>query len=341
MKPNLPVLRHISLSADNTFGIAAVADAFMEISDAAQLAALADDPQWSAMPRLILGGGSNLVLSDQIPRLVLKMTGKGIAISAEDADYVYVTAQAGERWHDLVRWTLSQGLGGLENLSLIPGTAGAAPVQNIGAYGLELKDVFSHLEAWDFASRAVRRFTLDECCFAYRDSIFKQAWKDRAAILSITLRLPRRWTPKLAYADLQKYFAGRDLATLSATEISDGVVQIRQQKLPDPAVIGNAGSFFKNPVVSAAQHAELQQAFPALVSYPAGEQFKLAAGWLIDQCGWKGQALGAAGVYHKQALVLVNLGGATGADIRALAQKIQQDVQQRFGVLLEPEPVFV
>jgi UDP-N-acetylmuramate dehydrogenase len=253
-----------------------------------------------------------------------------------------VRAAAGENWHGFVQWTLAQGLGGLENMSLIPGTVGAAPIQNIGAYGVELRDVFHSVTVYELASGTLRTLEADACRFGYRDSVFKHADGAGLVVVDVTFALPAAWQPNLRYAELAQAVAQQGLAAPSATEIGDTVVAIRRRKLPDPAVIGNAGSFFKNPVVSGERCARLLEQFPALVHHaqPDGSE-KLAAGWLIDQCGWKGRSLGAAGVYPKQALVLVNNGGATGAEVLALANAIEADVAARYGVQLEPEPVFV
>jgi UDP-N-acetylmuramate dehydrogenase len=267
---------------------------------------------------------------------------EGKAVVGEDERYRYVRAAAGENWHAFVQWTLAQGIGGLENLSLIPGTVGAAPIQNIGAYGLETKDVFHSLTAFDPSTGATREMNAAECRFAYRDSVFKRDEGRHLIILDVTFALPKPWRPNLRYAELAQALAEQGVAEPSARQVADTVIAIRRRKLPDPAVIGNAGSFFKNPVVGGAQCAALLERFPTLVHHaqPDGGE-KLAAGWLIDQCGWKGRSLGAAGVYPKQALVLVNNGGATGAEVVALAKAIQADVQERYGVLLEPEPVFI
>ncbi len=299
-------------------------------------------PELTQLPKLVLGGGSNILLTQDFPGLVLHMCMKGIAIVGEDADATYVQAAAGESWHQLVRWTLAHGLGGLENLSLIPGSVGAAPIQNIGAYGAEIKDCLHAVTVLDLATGAISTLSNPECEFGYRDSIFKHRLREGAVILDVTLALPKRWQPNLQYAELAREVLQRNVILPAAVDISDAVIAIRSRKLPDPAVIGNAGSFFKNPVVSAAQRNLLLESHPQLVSYvQADGSYKLAAGWLIEQCGWKGKNLGAAGVYPKQALVLVNLGGASGQEIVALARAIQADVGQRFGVQLEPEPVFV
>lgn len=299
-------------------------------------------PDLADLPRLILGGGSNILLTGDFPGVVLHMQNKGIAIVGDDADAIYVRAAGGENWHQFVLWTLQHGLGGLENLSLIPGSVGAAPIQNIGAYGAELKDCFHSATVFDLVTGEVKVLDKEACAFGYRDSIFKHALRDRAIVLEVTFALPKRWEANLRYAELAQEIAVRGLEDPGAKEISDAVIAIRTRKLPDPAVIGNAGSFFKNPVVPAQQRHALLERFPQLVSYPQADgTYKLAAGWLIDQCGWKGKGLGAAGVYEKQALVLVNHGGASGQEMLGLARRIQDDVQARFGVQIEPEPVIV
>ena len=340
MNHSLPLQFDVSLRARNTFGVEARANAYLPVSSVAMLRTVRDDAGLAAMPRFVLGGGSNLLLTRDLDALVLHMVNRGIAVIGEDPDHVFVCAQAGESWHALVQWTLAQGLGGLENLSLIPGSVGAAPIQNIGAYGGELADCFHALQAFDFDSGQVLTLTREACAFAYRDSIFKQALRDRVAIINITVALPKRWQANLRYVELADALA--PISNPSAIDISEAVMAIRRRKLPDPAVIGNAGSFFKNPVVSAAQRDALLLAYPQLVSYEqANGSVKLAAGWLIDHCGWKGRSLGAAGVHDRQALVLVNRGGATGEEMVQLAERIQTDVALRFGVNLEIEPVVV
>ncbi len=341
MNMPLSVQKNISLQSLNSFGIAAQAQFFVRIDNAAQLFQLRDDAALVALPRLILGGGSNLVLSDTVNALVLHIGLTGKQIDSEDDHYVYVSAAAGEKWHDFVVWTLRQGLGGFENLSLIPGTAGAAPIQNIGAYGVEIQEYIHHLTAFDFLTGEIVSLSKSDCQFAYRDSIFKHAYKDRMVILEVVFALPKVWKARLNYGDVAHLLADRGITQPSPTDVSDAIIKIRQSKLPDPAVIGNAGSFFKNPVVTKELRDRLLASYPDAVNYVQTDGlYKLAAGWLIEQCGWKGQSLGRAGVYSKQALVLVNLGGATGADVRNLAQRIQGDVLQKFNVILEVEPVF-
>jgi UDP-N-acetylmuramate dehydrogenase len=337
----MPDIAHdFNLASLNTFGIAARARAYLRVTAASELAAALADPALRALPRLVLGGGSNLLFTRDFDGLVLHMALAGREVLGQQGDAVLVRAAAGENWHEFVQYTLEQGLGGLENLSLIPGTVGAAPIQNIGAYGAEIKDVFHSLTVFDTATGEQRVLSGADCRFGYRDSIFKHAEGAGLIVLDVTFALPAAWQPNLRYAELANELAGVEAPT--ARQVSDAVIAIRRRKLPDPAVIGNAGSFFKNPVVTGAQCEQLLQAYPNLVHHrqPDGSE-KLAAGWLIDQCGWKGRTMGAAGVYPKQALVLVNNGGATGAEVVALARAIQRDVLERYGVELEPEPVFI
>ena len=332
----------VSLKNLNTFGIAATAHNFLRIDRVEQLSQLRQDARLSLLPRLVLGGGSNLVLSDEIDGLLVQMALQGKQVVAEDAAHVYVCAKAGEKWHEFVLWTLQEGLGGLENLSLIPGTVGAAPIQNIGAYGVELQDFFHQLTAFDFLSGEI--ITLDKaaCKFAYRDSIFKHEYKDRLVILDVTFALPKVWQARLHYGDVAQLLATKNISDPRPIDVSDAIISIRQSKLPDPTVIGNAGSFFKNPIINADLRDQLLSVYPTMVSYSQAEgRYKLAAGWLIEQCGWKGKSLGNVGVYEKQALVLVNLGGATGLEVRQLALQIQADVLKKFSVSLEVEPVFI
>jgi UDP-N-acetylmuramate dehydrogenase len=338
----MPPATNYSLQHLNTFGIAALARQYLDITSLDQLAAVFADPALSALPRLVLGGGSNLLFTRDFDGLVLRMANLGKAIAGHEHGCTLVRAAAGENWHAFVTWTLAQGLGGLENLSLIPGTVGASPIQNIGAYGAEIRDTFHALTVFDTASGTTRTMTAEDCRFGYRDSIFKHADGAGLIIIDVTFALPDAWQPNIRYAELANALSAAELLHPTPQQVSDTVVAIRQRKLPDPAVIGNAGSFFKNPVVSGTQCAALLEQFPDLVHHaqPDGTE-KLAAGWLIDQCGWKGRSLGAAGVYPKQALVLVNNGGATGAEVVALAEAIRADVMQRYGVLLEAEPVFI
>jgi UDP-N-acetylmuramate dehydrogenase len=292
--------------------------------------------------RLVLGGGSNILLTGDFDGLVLHICSTGIEKAGEDAHAIYVRVAAGENWHGFVQWTLKQGLAGLENLSLIPGSVGAAPIQNIGAYGVEVADYIHSVNMFDLDTGETCVLGNAACKFGYRDSVFKHSLHERGVILDVTFALPKQWRPNIRYAEVAQELDMRKCASPAAQDISEAVIAIRKRKLPDPAVLGNAGSFFKNPVVPAVQRDSLLEQYPQLKSYvqPDGS-FKLAAGWLIDECGWKGKCAGAAGVHDKQALVLVNRGGATGSDIVRLAHAIQRDVRARFGVHLEPEPVFV
>jgi len=341
--PPIPVIEHdVSLQPFNTFGLPARARRYLRITDPAQLDSLRADAALAGLPRFVLGGGSNVLLVRDVEALVLHMAIPGCAVVGEENGAVLVRAGAGENWHGFVEFTLAQGLGGLENLSLIPGTVGAAPIQNIGAYGLEIKDVFHSLTAYDLASGERRTLRAADCRFGYRDSLFKQADGAGLVVLDVTFALARAWQPNLRYAELAQALREAGLPDPTPRQVSEAVVAIRRRKLPDPLEIGNAGSFFKNPVVTHEQCAALLARFPHLVHHAQADgSEKLAAGWLIDQCGWKGRSMGAAGVYPKQALVLVNNGGASGAEVLALARAIQADVLEKFGVALEPEPVFV
>ncbi|RAS37931.1 UDP-N-acetylmuramate dehydrogenase [Paraburkholderia bryophila] len=331
-----------SLKAHNTFGFDVRAQFACRIEREAQLMPAVRDLRAAGLPRLVLGGGSNVVLSGDFGGLVLLVALRGRRVVREDDAAWYVEAAGGEPWHEFVAWTLSQGLPGLENLALIPGTVGAAPIQNIGAYGLEMCERFASLRAVELATGEAVELDAEACRFGYRDSFFKREGRDRFVITSVTFRLPKAWQPRAAYADLARALAANGHADVSPTAqaIFDAVVAVRRAKLPDPLELGNAGSFFKNPVVEAQQFEALKLKAPELVSYPQADgRVKLAAGWLIDQCGWKGRVMGAAAVHERQALVLVNRGGATGAEVLALAKAVQRDVLVRFGVELEAEPV--
>ena len=340
MTPAL-IQHNVSLTPFNTFGVAARTRSYAEIRDIEQLRAALQSRD-STEPLLILGGGSNLLLTQDFPGLALHIKLLGTKIVAQDNEATYVEAAAGENWHNFVRWTLDQPLAGLENLSLIPGTVGATPIQNIGAYGVEMKNVFHSLQALDVADASVRTFDRAACEFAYRDSVFKRALKDRYVITNVTFRLPRAVKLHLDYGEVRAELDRIDCAAPTARDVSDAVCAIRQRKLPNPAVIGNAGSFFKNPIVSSDVLAQLEMSNKKIPNYPAPDgNVKLAAGWLIEQCGWKGKALGRAGVHEQHALVLVNRGGATGAEILALSRAIQSSVRGKFLIELEPEPVIL
>jgi UDP-N-acetylmuramate dehydrogenase len=332
----------VSLQTYNSFGLPAVARTLVRIEREADIRKVVDHPDYGRVPKFILGGGSNIVLLRDVSRLVLKVEIMGRRLVAETDDAWIVEAGAGEPWHELVDWTLAQGWPGLENLALIPGTVGAAPVQNIGAYGLELADRFDSLDAVDLVTGRGVTLNAAQCHFGYRDSVFKQALAGKSVITRVRFRLPRPWRPALGYLDLERRMHDTGISAPSARQVFDWVCAIRRAKLPDPAVTGNAGSFFKNPVVTAEQCRDIIGRDPHLVHYPMADgSFKLAAGWLIDACGWKGKSVGGAAVHDKQALVLINRGGARGAEVLTLARAIQESVYGRFGIRLEPEPVVV
>ena len=344
---------HVPLQAHNSFGIAARAERLVRLRTMEDVQQLLADPL-RLEPHFVLGGGSNIVITGDIKPLVIKIELLGKHLVSEDAKAWIVQAAAGENWHDFVAWTLSQGWPGLENLAMIPGSVGASPVQNIGAYGVELQDRFESLDAVDL--RTGQSFTLDaaQCAFGYRDSVFKHQGHDprdlgllgRALITHVRFRLPKPWRADLSYADLHKKHAQSGVTHPTPQQVFEWVCEIRRAKLPNPQVIGNAGSFFKNPTVSAEQCADIIAREPKLVHYRLSDgSFKLAAAWLIDACGWRGKSVGNAAVYDKQALVIVNKGGVnnpcTGGEVVTLAKAIQTSVYERFGIQLEPEPVVV
>jgi UDP-N-acetylmuramate dehydrogenase len=352
------VENQIALQPYNTFGIAARARQLVRVPDVAALQAFMATPAWSdalaGMPPFVLGGGSNLVLTGDVKPLMLKVEIGGRRLVEADAKGWVVEAGAGEDWHEFVAWTLDQGFPGLENLALIPGSIGASPVQNIGAYGVELQDRFHSLDAIDLHTGQAFTLKAAQCGFGYRDSVFKHAQTGarsfglagRALITHVRFFLPKPWQPVLGYLDLERKMLETGNHSPDARQIFDWVVAIRRAKLPDPAVIGNAGSFFKNPTVSPEQCVDIIARDPKVVHYPMADgSIKLAAGWLIDACGWRGKSVGNAAVYEKQALVLVNRGGrehpCTGGEVMTLAKAIQTSVYERFGILLEPEPVVV
>ncbi len=328
-----------SLRDLNTFGVDARARYHVVLEHPDEIAALGEDARWRDLPRLILGGGSNVLFIADFPGAVIQIGWTGWTRVDADADAYWVRAAAGHGWHALVRETIDAGYAGLENLSLIPGTVGAAPIQNIGAYGVELESRFHCLDAVDLCTGTQRCFDREDCAFGYRDSVFKHSEADRWLITSVTLRLPARAQWQTDYAGLREQLARQGTPPLSARTISDAVCALRRAKLPDPAELGNAGSFFKNPVVSDDLAAALRSQYPELKGFPVGNgTTKLPAAWLIEQCGWKGFRNGDAGVSGRHALVLVNHGNATGADLWRLAEAIRDSVAQRFGVSLEPEP---
>lgn len=333
----MQVSENISLKNHNTFGIDVKARKFISVSSLDELKNVLQQTYASEM--FILGGGSNMLLTRDIEKTVIHIGILGKKIISETENDVIIEASAGENWHQLVLWALEHNFGGLENLSLIPGNVGTAPIQNIGAYGVELKDVFVSCQALHIQTLEEKNFDLKDCEFGYRNSIFKNKLKGSYIITSVQFRLSKK-NHKLntGYGAINTYLANKKIKEPGITDISDAVIAIRQEKLPDPRVLGNSGSFFKNPVINTETYQKLQKEFPQIPSYPAGKkQVKIPAGWLIDTAGFKGYKRGDAGVHEKQALVLVNHGKATGQEILALAREIQQKISDKFGISLEPE----
>jgi UDP-N-acetylmuramate dehydrogenase len=328
----------LSLRRFNTFGIAATARTAVQLEKREDLQDLAFDPQTD----LVLGGGSNVLFAADVEGTVFLNRIRGMGIAAVDGDTVTVQANGGEIWHSLVLWSLEQGLSGLENLALIPGLVGAAPIQNIGAYGVELSDRLESVEAWDWQKGRLARFANADCGFSYRDSRFKSHDANRFLVTSISMRLDRAFTPVLDYSGVREQLQALRLDSPTAAQVSRAIMALRKRKLPDPARLGNAGSFFKNPVVSADAAEDLRTRFEGLPAHDAGAgAVKLSAAWMIERCGWKGHREGGAGVSDRHALVMVNHGGASGAEILSLAVKVARTVNAEFGVSLEPEPRIV
>ncbi|WMJ74918.1 UDP-N-acetylmuramate dehydrogenase [Cytophagaceae bacterium ABcell3] len=327
-----------SLHELNTFGIEAYADFYTTFHSVEQLKEIIGSPIYKDNNKLILGGGSNVLFTQDFKGLVLKNNIKGIAINKEEGDKVILTAGAGEIWHNLVLYCVEKGYGGIENLSLIPGTVGASPMQNIGAYGVEIKDIFESLKAVDALTGETKEFTPEECCFGYRNSIFKKEFKGRYIITHVSLRLSKNPLINVSYGAISDTLKAMNIANPTIKDVSNAIIHIRQSKLPDPKEIGNAGSFFKNPEIPLVQFQQLKKQFHDIVSYPVSPSLvKVPAGWLIEKCGWKGKTFGNIGVHKKQALVLVNYGGGKGIDIVQLSKDIQASVKEKFNINLEPE----
>lgn len=342
----MKILEHYSLRHHNTLKLDVSADYFVSLESIDDLVLIRKQPQFSKLPICILGGGSNVVFARDFAGLVLHVNFLGQEIVAETDATLEFKVGAGENWHKTVLYTVEQGWWGIENLALIPGTVGASPIQNIGAYGVELCDVFKELSAVELASGRTVVFDKNACEFAYRDSVFKNKYAGQYLITSVTLELSKNYQPILTYSELEQEVSSDKAAQLRPKTVSDAVCCIRQRKLPDPAKIGNVGSFFKNPVVDANDFKKLHSAYPEMRYFKlekgaGGTQYKLAAAWLIDQCGWKGSRLGNAGVYEKQALVLVNNGDAKPEEILQLAEEIKQSVKDKFSLELEMEPVLI
>jgi UDP-N-acetylmuramate dehydrogenase len=322
----------------NTFGISALASQFVEVNSVSQLHNLIQEKKLSEISFLILGGGSNVLFTKDYAGLVLKNNLKGIKVTKEDENHIWVKAAGGEIWHDLVIHCVNKNWGGIENLSLIPGTVGAAPMQNIGAYGVEIKDTFEELEALNIQTGELEKFNNEQCNFGYRESIFKHEAKGKYFITSVTFKLSKKPVLNTSYGDIEILLKEWDIVKPTIADVSKAVIAIRQSKLPDPALLGNAGSFFKNPVIEFSVFEKLQKNYPTLKSFSAADgKVKIPAAWLIEQAGWKGKRFGNIGVHEKQALVLVNYGGGTGKELIDLAYKIIDSVKAKFGVVLTPE----
>lgn len=333
----MQVLQHVSLRPHNTFGIEALARYWITITSPEQLQALLRDPAYQSVPKLVLGGGSNVLFTQDFEGLLIKIAIPGIEVTKEDEKEVWIRSGAGVGWHALVMHCIERGYGGIENMSLIPGTVGAAPLQNIGAYGVEIKDVFSSLEAIEISTGDRRIFNAADCHFGYRSSVFKYESKGQYIITSVTLRLQKQPTLNTSYGAISDTLMQKGIHAPTIHDVSEAVIDIRRSKLPDPQQIGNAGSFFKNPVIPCTQYETLLADYPGMPGYPSEEGVKVPAGWLIEQCGWKGKRRGNIGVHDKQALVLVHFGGERGEALMILAQDIKASVLQKFGITIEPE----
>jgi len=320
----------------NTFGLISFAERLIHLKHPAELVEFFNDhPQY---PTLVLGGGSNMLLTRDVPGTTVRIEFPGVDLVHEDKEYFYVKVGAGVVWHEFVLTAISNGWAGVENLSLIPGSVGAAPMQNIGAYGVEIREVFHSLDAYIIGDKTFETFSKNDCQFGYRESVFKRALKEKAIISSVTFKLSKTPSFNTTYGAIDAELERMNLSKLSIKAVSDAVIAIRQSKLPDPKKIGNSGSFFKNPVIETSHFNSLKESFPEIVGYPAGEGLtKVAAGWLIEKAGFKGKRLGNYGVHDRQALVLVNYGGATGAEVFALSEEIIQTIKAQFDIKLERE----
>lgn len=343
MHTTLPIQQNVTLKHLNTFGVEAKANYFVAVLDTQQLIDLISFENFYHIPKFILGEGSNILFTKDYPGLVIKVGIKGIQKLYEDENHIFIEAYAGENWHDFVMFCIERGYAGVENLSLIPGTVGAAPIQNIGAYGVELSNVFYQLKALDIKDGTIKIFSKEECQFSYRDSIFKHSHKDHYIILSVILRLDKIPKYHIDYGNLKQTLKEMQIKELNVKVISDAVIHIRKSKLPDPKKLGNAGSFFKNPIIPYETFLTLKKSFPNIPHFfvEKDNAVKISAAWLIEQCGWKGKRFGDIGVYDKQALILVNYHQGSAKEIQELAEKIQKSVHQQFGILLSPEVIFV
>ncbi|MCE7042230.1 UDP-N-acetylmuramate dehydrogenase [Dyadobacter sp. CY312] len=338
----MEIKQHVSLRDLNTFGLESEARYFADVKSEADLQSLLRNPRYLTIPRFILGGGSNVLFTQNIDALVIHPNIKGIEVVKEDDLTISLNVGGGEVWHELVLYCVNNNYAGIENLSLIPGTVGAAPMQNIGAYGVEVKDVIESVRAISIDNGEVRVFDNEECQFGYRESIFKKELKDHYIITGVVMKLQKVPVFRVEYGDIRNTLAEMQVKELSIGAISNAVIRIRQSKLPDPARIGNAGSFFKNPEIDQLFYNSLKEQFPNMPGYPTEPgKIKVPAGWLIEQAGWKGYREGQIGVHERQALVLVNYGGGRGEDIKLLSEKIKISVADKFGIQLSTEVNFV
>ena len=333
----MQVLKNISLKTLNTFGVEASAEYFVDIESENDLQDLFSDDKWRDYPRLVLGGGSNMLFTQNFGGLVIHLKIQGLSAEIEGDD-VYVHAGAGIVWNDLVNYCVDNDYAGIENLSLIPGSVGASPVQNIGAYGVELQDIFHSCRAFEISTGKIKVFTKEDCAFSYRDSVFKSSLKGLYIITEVTFKLSKIFKPNVSYGAITEELAKRGINVPSIKQLSQVISHIRVSKLPDPTTIGNAGSFFKNPIIAESTFNKLKSQFADIVHFPAGEGYvKVSAGWLIEQCDWKGKVVGNTGTWKNQALVLVNHGNATGNEIFQFSSSIIDSVNAKYGILLERE----
>lgn len=335
------IQENISLLPYNTFGIDKIARYFVQATSEKDIQSALDFAENKSLPVIVLGGGSNILLTQDLQALVLKIEIKGIKLITEDEENVFVEVGAGENWHEFVLQCIHNNWAGVENLSLIPGTVGASPMQNIGAYGVEIKEVFHQLKAIKRKTKETEVFNWEDCAFGYRESVFKNKLKDQYIITQVVFKLSKKPVFHTEYGAIQETLEQMGVSSPSIKLISDAVIQIRKSKLPDPKEIGNAGSFFKNPTISKNHYIKIKDSYPNAPGYPTEEGIKVPAAWLIEQAGWKGKTFGKIGVHVKQPLVLVNYGGGDGNAIKELSMEIQKSVHQKFGILLHPEVNFL
>lgn len=336
------IKENVSLKTYNTFGLESTAKYFVEISTLEELISILKNPDFRDTKKLFLGGGSNILLLKDFEGIVIKLTFKGIEIIKDSTDYTIVKAGAGEIWHEFVLYCIEKGLSGIENLSLIPGTVGAAPMQNIGAYGAEIKDTFYELQALNLDTLNIEIFDALKCNFGYRESFFKHEGKGKYVIVNVSFKLSKTYNANITYGAISQTLEETGITYPTIKDVSNAVIKIRKSKLPDPDEIGNSGSFFKNPEIARPQYLKLKEKFPTIPGYEIDQNtVKIPAGWLIEQAGWKGKRIGNVGVHEKQALVLVHFGGGKGQEIADLAKSIQESVKEKYGINISPEVNFI